>query len=340
MSFLSSSLSSSSLSSSSSTSPLQSRRVSPTCLPTYAVHSLYAAILADPVILRVVEDLPLYEEDVICQELVRLFHDVSTTQRYHHLASPNDLPAEFGIPLRMSISALPQRVLNILNLHGFHVFVSMLPPAVIYPTFRRVYLSMTMEECDRYVETSQLPSPRSPSPIPVPPPSNSAPSLISRLSSPPPSSTSSSPTAVNSELGLDEDMVELNQSFMVRVGNDRPVLSAPTRLVHVPIRRLPASTLTECFRCRRRGHYREDCPNYVCPNCHVSAPGHPQASCLTIQCDFCSRWGHGARFCPTRLCGLCNTGGHVADDCAFAHLSIPQATHIFGSPSNSGQEFA
>jgi hypothetical protein len=142
MSFLSSSLSSSSLSSSSSTSPLRSRRVSPTCLPTYAAHSLYAAILADPVILHVVEDLPLYEEDLICQELVHLFHDVSTTQHYHHLASPNDLPVEFGIPLRMSIAVLPQRVLNILHLHRFHIFILMLPPAVIYPTFRCVYLSI------------------------------------------------------------------------------------------------------------------------------------------------------------------------------------------------------
>jgi hypothetical protein len=108
MSFLSSSLSSSSLSSSSSTSPLRSRQVSPTCLPTYAAHSLYAAILADPVILRVVEDLLLNEVDLICQELIRLFHNVSTTQCYHHLASPHDLLVEFGIPLQMSIAALPQ----------------------------------------------------------------------------------------------------------------------------------------------------------------------------------------------------------------------------------------
>jgi hypothetical protein len=255
MSFLTSSLSSSSLSSSSSTSPLRSRQVSPTCLPTYTANSLYTTILADPVILRVIEDLPLYEEDLICQELVRLFHNISTTQRYHHLASPHDLPVEFGIPLRMSIAALPPRVLNILHLHGFHVFVSMLPPNIIYPTFRRVYLSMTMEEHDRYIKTSQLPNPRSPSPVLVLPLSNSAPSLISRLSSPPPSSTSSSPTAVNSELGLDEDIVEPNQSFMVREGNDRPILSVPTRLVHVPIQRLPASALTECFRCCLRGHY-------------------------------------------------------------------------------------
>jgi hypothetical protein len=157
------------------------------------------------------------------------------THRYHHLASPNDLPAELGIPLRISIAALPQWILTILHLHRFHVFVQLLSPNIIYPTFRRIYLSMTMEERDRYIETFQLPNPCSPSPIPVPPPSNSGPSLISRLSSPPPSSTSSSPTIVNSELGLDEDIVELNQSFMVRVGNDRPVLSAPTHLVHVPI---------------------------------------------------------------------------------------------------------
>jgi hypothetical protein len=236
MSFLSSSVSSSSLSSLSSTSPLRSQRVSPTCLPIYAAHSLYAAILADPVVLRAVEDLLLYHEDLICEKLVRLFHDVSSTQWYHNLATPHDLPAEFGIPLRLSIAALPQQILTILHLHGFHIFVQLLSPRIIYPTFHHIYLSLTMEERDRYIETSQLPNPRSPSPIPVPPPASSNMSLISRLSSPPPSSISSSPTAVNSELGLDDDIVELNHSFMVRVGDDRIILSALTRLIQVPIR--------------------------------------------------------------------------------------------------------
>jgi hypothetical protein len=288
MSFLSSLLSSSSLSSSLSTSPLRSQRVSPTCLPVYAAHSLYAAILANLVVLRAVEDLPLYHKDVICQELVRLFHDVSSTQRYHNLATLHDLLAEFGIPLRISLASLPQCILTILHLHGFHVFVQLLFPKVIYPTFHRIYLAMTTEERDRYVETSQLPNPRSPSSIPVSPLSKFGLSLMSHLSSPPPSSISSSPTAVNLELGLDEDTVELNQSFMVQIGDDRPILSAPTRLVHVPIQQLPASALTECFRCHRRGHYREDCPDYICPKCHISTPGHPSASCLTVQCDFCS----------------------------------------------------
>jgi hypothetical protein len=186
---------------------------------------------------------------------------VSSTQRYHNLVTPHDLPAEFGVPLRLSIAALPQRILTILHLHGFHVFVQLLSPHIIYPTFRRIYLSLTMEERDRYIETSQLPNPRSPSPIPVLPPASSDTSLISHLSSPPPSSISSSPTAVNSELGLDDDIVELNRSFMVRVGNDQTMLSAPTRLIQVPIRRCPATALTKCFQCHHRVHYREDCPN-------------------------------------------------------------------------------
>jgi hypothetical protein len=209
--------------------------VSPTCLPIYAAHSLYTAILADPVVLRTVEDLPLYHEDLIRQELVRLFHDISATQCYHHLVSPNDLPVEVGIPLRMSIASLPQRVLTILYLHGFHVFVQLLSPNIIYPTFHHIYLSMTMEERDRYIKTSQLPAPCSPSPTPVPPPSSLGTSLISCLPSPPPSSTSSFPTAVNSELGLDEEIIELNRSFMVRVGNEQSMLSAPTCLIQIPI---------------------------------------------------------------------------------------------------------
>ena len=80
MSFLFSSISSSSLSSSLSSSPLRLQQVYPTYLPTFAAHSLYAAILANPAVLHAVEDLPLFQEDLISQELVRLFHDVAMAQ--------------------------------------------------------------------------------------------------------------------------------------------------------------------------------------------------------------------------------------------------------------------
>ena len=135
MLFLLSSISSASLSSSSSTFLLRLRRVFPTYVPTFAAHSLYAAILTNPTILHAVEDLPLFHEDSICQELVRLFHDVSATQCYHALSALHDLPANFGIPLRMSLARLPDRILSILHLHEFHSFVEQIPPAIIYPTF-------------------------------------------------------------------------------------------------------------------------------------------------------------------------------------------------------------
>ena len=119
MSFLSSSHSSSTF----STSPLCSRHMVPILLPNCAVHLLYIGILANPVILHTIENLPLYDEDLICQELIRLFHLVPSTQRYHALTTPSDIPAAFGIPLHTSLNALPGHILNILHLHGFHTFV-------------------------------------------------------------------------------------------------------------------------------------------------------------------------------------------------------------------------
>ena len=95
----------------------------PILLPNYAIHLLYTGILTNPVILHTIENLPLYDEYLICQELIRLFHLVPSTQWYHALATPSDIPAAFGIPLRTSLNALPGHILNILHLYGFHTFV-------------------------------------------------------------------------------------------------------------------------------------------------------------------------------------------------------------------------
>ena len=289
-----------------------------TYLPTFAAHSLYATILTNPIVLHAVEDLPLFHEDLICQELVCLFHDISAAQQYHILSIPHDLPADFGIPLRMSLTRLPDRILSILHLHGFHSFVEQIPPAVIYPTFRHVFLTITMEQCDRYISQSKLSLHRSPPPLPVPAPSSPTVSLLAQLSSPAPSDTSSSLTAVDPEYSLNEDAVTINHSFVMQLGNNCPIISA----------------LTKCFRCSGTGHYRKDCPLYICPHCHLSTPRHPQTACLSTQCDLCSRWGHSDRFCPTRTCNICDRGGHVVDDCPLNVLSPEQATHIFGNSSN------
>ena len=180
-----------------------------------------------------------------------------------------------------------------------------------------------------------MPLPR-PSPLaqPIPPP------LSSRLSSPPPSTTPSSPTAVNST-DSDDDLTDPdNGTFPVprdiaqhiRLLDGMRILSSPTQILPRPdaLRPTPAGPLTECFWCHLLGHYREDCPSYTCPHCHLSAPGHPSSACLQFQCDFCHNWGHHDRFCPHRICSICDTPGHIADDCLVEHLSPSQLSTIFG----------
>ena len=65
----------------------------------------------------------------------------------------------------------------------------------------------------------------------------------------------------------------------MQLGNNRPVISAPTCLLNVPISRRPASMLTECFRCFGTGHCREDCPLYVCP---IATPPPPDTLRLLV----------------------------------------------------------
>ena len=122
MSFLSSSLSSSSLSLPNN-SPIHTRPVQPTCLPIFYTHILYAAILTNPILMCEIEEMPLFIEDTISQELVHLFHDTTMAQNYHFLSTPSDLPAEYGVPLRLTLARIPERTLSLLHLYGFHTFI-------------------------------------------------------------------------------------------------------------------------------------------------------------------------------------------------------------------------
>ena len=79
-------------------------------------------------------------------------------------------------------------------------------------------------------------------------------------------------------------------------------------------------------------HYRENCPSYTCPHCHLSTPGHPSSACLQYQCGFCHNWGHHGRFSPHQVCGSCNTPGQMLTDCPAEHLSPLQLSTIFGGP--------
>ena len=191
-------------------------------------------------------------------------------------------------PLPTSLIAFYSSFIFMDSIHLLNRYV---PPAILYPTFQWIFLAITMEQYDLYLTQSEFPPPQSPSPISVPAPIFPN-SLLFQLSSPTPLDTSSSLTPVDTEFGLDKDAVAQNQLFVVHIGNNQPVISSPTRLLYVSVTYHPTSLLTGCFWCLGWGHYRENFPHYICPNCHLSAPGHPQTACLSIQCDFCSQWGH------------------------------------------------
>ena len=157
--------------------------------------------------MREIEEMPLFIEDIISQELVHLFHDTTMAQNYHFLSAPSDLPAEYGIPLRLTLAHIPEHTLSLLHLHDFHTFVTRISPTLIYPTFCRIFFTMSMGERDHYITQAELlhPCPDS-SPLMIPPSSSvdtSITELYAQISSPPLSEISETPTAVESTISSD-----------------------------------------------------------------------------------------------------------------------------------------
>ena len=190
MAFHSSSLSSSSQST--PTSPLCHRHVFPLFLPTNTAYLLYTAVIDTPHLLLALEQDPLYQEDTITHELICLFHSLIQTQCLLATKTPIS-------PLCFALDSLPNCVLSIFHTHGFATFIKNLPPTVIYPTVRSLYLFLPQDQHDSYVEQLKqflLHHPLTHSSIPV------SPLLSSHLSSPPPAET---PTAVESDPKSDSE---------------------------------------------------------------------------------------------------------------------------------------
>ena len=203
------------------------------------MHLLYAAILNTPHILVLLEENKLFEEDSITHELIRLFHGVARAQCLQALG-------EHNAPLRFALDALPTHILNILHSHGFGTFFEELEPHIIYPIFRRIYLSLPQNQCDAYLERVEQflflqPQTRdSTSPVLIPPPA-----LATRLSSPPPSET---PTVIaNDDEAYESSTIPVptDQTQIIHLPNGTDIISSPTQVIPRPeqIRLTPASPI-------------------------------------------------------------------------------------------------
>ena len=166
----------------------------PLLLPVLHLHNLYMSAITSP-ILFAIEEQDQYKSDVICQELIQLFHGIASTQLLHFQTCPSDVPVQFGLPLCTALSKLPGHVLNLLHFHQFHQYFEALPHETLYPIFKKVYLSMTKGQQDKYLTNTEIPSPSTNSPIPVPQPAPSIP-LVDCISSCP-----ASPTPTDIETG-------------------------------------------------------------------------------------------------------------------------------------------
>ena len=333
MSSVSSSQSSPLSSASSEFSFLDSSPVYPCILPTPVTYTLYIAVITNAPILYEIEKLPFYELDAISQELVRLLHDALRLQSYYPLST-----SELDQALLLITGELIQRTLNTLHLHGFHSYITRLPPKVLLPVFKPIFLSLSPYERERYQEiiTSEPCEPVTEvtlQPLPVRAPSlwssrstdsPITPSLASCISSRPASPTET----LVPESGFSQENALLRSTATHITLEGRRLISSPTqtRVFLKP----PATPSTQCFLCHNKGHYRENCLSYQCPHCHEVAPGHPSHLCLRTHCTFCQHWGHSDRVCPQQVCGDCDQPGHVADDCPFSNLTQEQAAHIFG----------
>ena len=188
---------------------------------------------------------------------------LTMAQNYHFLSAPSDLPAKYGIPLRLTLACIPERTLSLLHLHGFHTFVTRISPTLIYPTFRGIFFTMSMGERDHYITQAELlhPCPDSP-PLMIPPPSSSVDTSITELhaqiSSPPLSEVLETSTVVESTIsseGIDTVARTLIWSYNITLPSGQHVLSSPTCVLPDVIPCQPANPLTKCFHCHNLGHY-------------------------------------------------------------------------------------
>ena len=197
-------------------------------LSTSIILTLYVTAITDTPTLYTIECLPLYESNIISQELVCLLLDTFHFQMHYIRTIP--IPDQALLLLNGELS---QCTLNTLHLHGFHMYLECLEPTVLLPAFLPIYQSLSSVDWEHY-ETIAISAPNEPqievtlTPLPVPPshsPSDSSISLASCISSQP---ISPSETLVPESSFLCKNAL-LTTSFVAHSPQGQRLMSALTR---------------------------------------------------------------------------------------------------------------
>jgi len=274
------------------------------CLPLNGIHNLYAVILENPVALFAIEQDPDYKRTPLVHHYIWLYHnyvrarvDLTTTSTLSSIALQR---------WSNRLAAMRFEILQLLVLVEYGKYIEKCVPAELLQSllqttllllpdvFQEEYLSN--EDGRVFFEHAD--------PTIVPSPSNSINQVDSVPAVPAVPTPAQSPRPIPPPLrrrsGLSSlDFTRLGQvvsSVLSAAANDRPnpdSITSPTPSAgssHCsPDRARPLRRQTpahpgnlnhhRCFQCGSRRHFKQDCPLWECPFCHITAPGHLSTAC-------------------------------------------------------------
>ena len=139
-------------------------------LPASVTLTLYIAAITNTPTLYTIERLPLYESNIISQELICLLLDTFCFRMHYVHTIP--VPDQALLLLNGELS---QCTLNTLHLHSFYTYLECLEPELLLPAFLPIYQSLSSVDQEWY-QTIATSVPNEPqikvmlTPLPVPPP--------------------------------------------------------------------------------------------------------------------------------------------------------------------------
>jgi len=270
-------------------------------LPLNGTHNLYAAVLENPVALFAIKQDPEFRTTPLVHHYIQLYHNYVRARV--DLTTASTLSSIALQRWSNRLAAMRFEILQLLMLVEYGKYIEKCVPAEILQSllrttllllpdiYREEYLSnkdgrITFEHVDPTIVPSpsdlvkqvdsvptepMVPTPAQ-SPRPVPPPFRRRSGLLSldftRLG-----------RVVSSVLSAAADSRPDSNSVTSptpSAGNS-PDRARPLR------RQTPAHpgilNHHRCFQCGSRRHFKQDCPLWECPFCHISAPGHLSTAC-------------------------------------------------------------